>query len=266
MKKVVWGRAVVLLTLGMVAGVMQKTRAAVSTASPSLSAIPVTLSWYPVADPTVSGFAIYYGPANLPATNRVDAGSNTSATIYGLQANVAYHFHAVSYNAVGLESLPSNELLLTPLAIARAQLARQTGGSMRLSSKAEPGTVCSILFTPTLAPATWRALANVTADSVGNVIVTDATASKAKSRFYRVVIGEEPLVSELTVQPQPNGSVLLTGYVPPGDNCAVLYASIINPTSWQTLTTVAADADGKVTVLDTTAGLAGMRFYKLVMQ
>jgi hypothetical protein len=262
MKKVIVSRIVVLLAVGIV---LAETRVAAVVTPAPLLAMPVTLAWNPANDPTVTGYALYYGPTNQPATNRVDAGPGTTATIYGLRANVGYRLYAVSYNAVGLESAPSNDLLLTPPAISRLQLARQSDGSMQLSGKAAPGTVCTIQFTPTLQPAAWQTLKHTTADQVGNVIALDTSGNKAPGRFYRVALGALPLLGGLQIQRQADGNMLLSGKAPPGASCRVQYAASPNATSWLTLKTVTAGADGTVTSLDTTARQVTRRFYRMAM-
>jgi len=155
--------------------------------------MPITLAWNAADDPSVSGYALYYGLVDQPATNRVDSGANTTATLFGLRANAEYRIYAVSYSANGLESIPSNELRLTPPAVSRLTLSPQSDGSMRLAGKAAPETVCSIMFTPTLHPTAWQTLAQTTADQVGNFAALDVSAGQAKQRFYRVVLGVQPV-------------------------------------------------------------------------
>jgi len=193
MKEVVFSRNWVSLTIGMIMLVHWNARAALP-APPPLLAMPVTLAWNAVEDPSVSGYALYYGPANQPATNRVDAGATTTATIAGMLANVEYRIYAVSYAADGLESLPSNELLLTLPAISRLKLARQPDGSMRLTGRAAPGTVCNVLFTSTLYPTIWELLGESIADQIGNFVTIDDTAGQASQRFYRVELGAKRLI------------------------------------------------------------------------
>ncbi len=260
MQKFVFPRIILPITLGLTGLVLMEARAAAV-----VSAMPITLAWKAANDPTVSGYAIYYGPTNQPATNRVDAGTGTSVTLFGLKANVGYRFFAVSYSAAGLQSVPSNELLLAPPAISRLQLARKADGSMQLNAKAAPGTTCSILFTSKLQPAAWQPLAQTTADQVGNIIAVDASAAQANSRFYRLVLGAQPLFGPLQIQRQADGNMLLSMKAPPGTSCRLLYASAPNPLLWQTLKNVTADADGNAAVLDATARLSSRRFYRMAM-
>ena len=78
-----------------------------------LKSAPITLAWDSANDPSVQRLhGIYYGPTNQPTTNYVNAGTNLSVTLFDLLANTGYWFYAVSYDAAGNESVPSNQLWL----------------------------------------------------------------------------------------------------------------------------------------------------------
>jgi hypothetical protein len=70
----------------------------------------VTLGWDPEADPTVSGYVLYYGTASLQYSFRQDVGTNTTVTIPSLTLGTNYYFVVTSYNADGVESTPSPEV------------------------------------------------------------------------------------------------------------------------------------------------------------
>jgi hypothetical protein len=263
MRKPLLSRIVMLLAAVVMVLAVSQAQAAPLVAPPLLSA-PVTLAWSPAVDPSVRGYAVYYGPTNQPTTDRADAGTNLTLTLFNLKANVGYRFYAVSYDALGTTSVPSNELLLTPPPISSLKIARQSDGSMSLNCQAAPGTLCSVLFTPTLQPAAWRMLAQVTSDQVGNVIARDMSARQVMSRFYRVALGAQPVLGTMQIKRQADGNMLLSGQAPPGVSCRVLYAATPNATSWQTLRSVVADAEGNAVALDTTAGQAPRRFYRMV--
>jgi hypothetical protein len=189
MKKVVPSRILALFMVLMIVVLSIETRAQEPITPPHLLySAPVALAWEPANDPNVTGYAIYFGPTNQPATNRIYAGPSTTVTLFNLLANVSYQIYAVSCNADGIESEPSNQLLLTFPALSRVKVVPQPDGSMLLNCKAAPGTTCQMLFTSTLHPEAWQTLATVTADSAGNVVALDATASQADRRFYRVTL------------------------------------------------------------------------------
>lgn len=152
------------------------------------TAAPLTLAWNPANDLSVKGYAIYYGPTNQPTTNRLDVGMSNSATLFNLQANVTYRVYAVSYNAAGVESVPSNPVLITQGVIARLKLAKQANGSVKLTFSAAPGTVTQVQYASSPVGATWRNLGTTTTDTSGNGTMTDTTATQASRRFYRVAV------------------------------------------------------------------------------
>jgi len=70
----------------------------------------VALLWDPSPSPDVVGYAVYYGTASGVYTTRLDAGTNTVATINGLTEGLTYFFVVTSYDEYGNESDPSNEV------------------------------------------------------------------------------------------------------------------------------------------------------------
>jgi len=180
MKKVVFPWVISCVSVGIFASV-QPVRAAQTAA-------PLTLAWNPATDLSVKGYAVYYGPTNQPATNRLDAGMTNSATILNLQANVTYRLYAVSYNATGVESLPSNPLLVSQGTVSGLKIGKQANGSMKLTFSAAPGTVSQVQYASSPAGATWRNLGSTTTDASGNGTMIDSTANQASSRFYRIAV------------------------------------------------------------------------------
>ena len=96
------GRAVHLVFLASVlSGAVVSSR---------VSAANVTLAWDPSADPTVSGYRVYYGAATGNYTNLVDVGSATSITLSNLVPAATYYFAATTYSLAGMESAYSAEV------------------------------------------------------------------------------------------------------------------------------------------------------------
>jgi hypothetical protein len=233
----------------------------------------VRLGWNAAPDPEVRGYAIYYAATNSAVVNRVDAGNGVTCTLSNLIVGATYWIHAVSYDAYGLESVPSNEILHTaainaPAAPAgpKLQLARQTTGSVTLTYRATPGQVCGIQFTSKLNPPHWQTLTNVTATSLSNVVALDASARTVPQRFYRVALSAQPLVSAIKITRLPTGAMRLEWNAPPLAVCRVQRASSPKPTSWSTLAyNVVTDAEGRAVYTDTGAITASRRFYRVVM-
>ncbi len=78
----------------------------------------VTLAWDPSLDPTVTGYNVYYGTNSRAYQPVVNAAGNTSLTISNLSFGVTYFFAATTYNAAGLESDYSSEVVwISPAAL-----------------------------------------------------------------------------------------------------------------------------------------------------
>jgi len=70
----------------------------------------ITLAWNPDADPSVAGYALYYGTASHDYSTRIDAGTNITASVSNLLQGPTYYFAATAYDTNGVESPPSNEV------------------------------------------------------------------------------------------------------------------------------------------------------------
>jgi hypothetical protein len=106
----------------------------------------VTLTWNASTSHDIAGYNVYYGSASGNYTNVISVGNVTNATISGLSEGTCDYFVVKARNAVGLESLPSNEISYT--VSERFLLAIQT--------VCLTGTPASVLVTATGAtPAQW---------------------------------------------------------------------------------------------------------------
>ena len=237
----------------------------------AIVATPIKLSWNAANDPSVKGYALYYGLLNQATLQRADVGTNLNCTISNLVVGTTYRIYAVSYNVLGAESIPSNELFYTPPAPVtaptgpRLQITHQANGSMQLSYKATPGQICGIQFAATPNPIAWQTLTNVTATSLSNVIAIDSSASQVAKRFYRVALSAQSLVSAITATRLANGSMRLDWTAPPFSTNRVVYAPFNTSTIWPTLTTVVADAEGRASAIDPAAAVVSQRYYRVVL-
>ena len=73
----------------------------------------VTLAWDRSTDTTVTGYKLYYTDVAAGSTSAINAGNVTSNTVPGLLETKTYSFYVVSYNASGVESVPSNVISYT---------------------------------------------------------------------------------------------------------------------------------------------------------
>ena len=78
----------------------------------ALSAHGVTLAWDAPADPSVTGYRVWWGTASGLYGDSSDAGPATTKTLSDdiFLPGVTYYFVARSYNAAGIESSDSNEV------------------------------------------------------------------------------------------------------------------------------------------------------------
>ncbi len=157
----------------------------------SFAAMPaclLKLEWQSSPDPTVTGYALYYGATGEPLTNRVDVGLATSAVMSQLTASTDYSFYVVAYNADLEESDPSNLFLYTAQALSAVRLSQSQGGGMSVAFDVAPGGACHVEYTDSLMPANWQVLTAATGDSNGVVNVVDSAAAPGGSRYYRAVV------------------------------------------------------------------------------
>ena len=150
-------------------------------------AAPCTLAWTPQSDPSIAGFAVYYGAVGSPATNRIDAGMLESVTVFNLTAGIDYNFYAVSYTKEGLESLPSNVVAYQPPIVSPIKLSVLPDRTVHLLFRAVPGSTCRIERSSSLNPAQWELIGKRTADVNGSITFDDQPSAWSGSQFYRAV-------------------------------------------------------------------------------
>ena len=81
------------------------------TSSPSGQA---KLAWDPPDISTdVTGYMIHYGTASGTYSQAIDVGNTTSYTVSNLIDGKTYYFAVTAYNAIGYESVYSNEVSIT---------------------------------------------------------------------------------------------------------------------------------------------------------
>jgi hypothetical protein len=76
----------------------------------TLAAQSVTLAWNPSTSANVAGYMIYYGTDGTNFDSQLDAGTNTTATVTGLEPGSTNYFEVVAYDANDDLSPPSNEI------------------------------------------------------------------------------------------------------------------------------------------------------------
>jgi hypothetical protein len=74
----------------------------------ALAAQSLALVWNPSPSPGVAGYIVYYGTDGTDFASQMDVGTNTSATVTGLQPGTTNQFEVVAYDVNRMESPPSN--------------------------------------------------------------------------------------------------------------------------------------------------------------
>jgi hypothetical protein len=75
----------------------------------------VSLAWNPPSNSSgIAGYRVYYGTSSGVYPNIIDVGNSTTATIPDLASGQTYFVVVTDYNTVGLQSAPSNQVVVTP--------------------------------------------------------------------------------------------------------------------------------------------------------
>lgn len=229
-----------------------------------LPASPCTLGWNQSQDASVAGYVLYYGITGS-TTNRQVLGMINTVTLFNLLTSSNYFFYVVAYGAGGVESLPSRALYYKPQVLSPLSLASPVQGTMNLQFRAAPGSVCQVEYTPSLDPAQWQILGTATADSNGNIAITDKPPANTPSRFYRAALYSNPQVlSALAISCSAAGTISLQFHAASGTVCRVQYTPTLNSPQWQTLGSATADANGNVAMTDQPPANTPSRFYRAV--
>lgn len=147
----------------------------------------LTLSWNPSADPTVTGYKIYYGTSSCHYTNNVTVGNVTTATISNLNAGVTYYFSATAFDATGTESDFSNETsFIVPGVVTLVQNANAGQGPL-IRFPVESGHWYEVQATSDLK--TWRTISTTdVATSNDWYQCAEPDAASYNTRYYRLVL------------------------------------------------------------------------------
>jgi len=154
--------------------------------APPAVASPCTLGWKLAQNGSVAGYVLYCGITGS-TTNRQILGMTNTVTLFNLLASSNYVFFLTTYDANGVESPPSGVISYKPQMLSSVNLTLPVQGMMNLQFRAAPGTVCRVQYTPTLSPPQWQTLGSATADSNGNITMTDQPPANTPARFYRAV-------------------------------------------------------------------------------
>ena len=151
-------------------------------AVPPPSTYSVNLAWDQSPSLGVAGYRIYYGGATGNYSNSVVAGNVTSNSISGLTGGGTYFFTVVAYDASGVESVPSNEIIFVP-GIATLRISIAANRRAVLTVIGPVGRTYEIQAAQTLG--TWAVIGTGSIGPNGSFSFTDTNAAGFPKRFYR---------------------------------------------------------------------------------
>jgi len=149
---------------------------------------PVPLAWNAGQDPSVTGYAVYYGTNSGSHPTRVDAGTNVAIMINGFAEGATYYFVVTSYNSAGIESAPSNEISYIVPGLLTMSYNASSGAGPILSFPVAPGHSYEVQATADFI--TWTTIAQTTIEAANGLAqYQDAPADMVyQQRFYRLVM------------------------------------------------------------------------------
>ncbi|MDB6020200.1 MAG: Fibronectin, type domain protein [Pedosphaera sp.] len=148
----------------------------------------VMLGWDASVDSNVVGYAVYSGTNSGTYTTRVDMGTNTTGLVPGLVPGAGYCFVVVAYDANGLESLPSNEILVQAPVPLHMTMGATPSSPVTLHFTVAAGHWHELQATSDLS--NWTTLWQTSVAAVNSwVQYQDFPQGAAQSqRFYRLVL------------------------------------------------------------------------------
>src|SRR5438128_1301837 len=163
----------------------------------------VTLAWDRSTDTTVTGYKLYYTDVAAGSTSAINVGNATTNTVPGLVETKTYSFDVVSYNASGVESVPSNVINYT---VPSANTAPTISNIADLSTSQNTATA-PIAFPVGDAQA-----------AAGSLILTGASSNPTLVPAANIVFGGSGASRTVTVSPALNqtGTATITVTVSDG--------------------------------------------------
>ena len=146
----------------------------------------VTLGWNASADTNVAGYYVYCGAASRVYTDKNDAGTNTVATISGLQSGQTNYFAVTAYNSAKVESPFSAEVSFIVPGVL--QLTQGTNSSsLNIRFPVAPGHWYEVQASVDLK--SWTTISQTPTETSNTWIqFSDPQSGQFSKRFYRLVL------------------------------------------------------------------------------
>jgi hypothetical protein len=147
----------------------------------------LVLGWNPDTDPGTVGYVLYYGNGSGSYSNRVDVGTNTTATVSNLKEGQTNYFVITGYNVAGVEGPRSTEIVYNVPGVLLTSPKSNPTSPMNLKFPAAPGHWYEVQATTDLK--TWATIfQTTTAASNGWINYQDAQTNALGRRFYRLIL------------------------------------------------------------------------------
>lgn len=146
----------------------------------------VTLGWNTSTDTNVAGYYVYHGTASGVYTDKNDVGTNTVATVSGLQAGQTNYFAVTAYNSEKMESPFSAEVsFIVP---GDLQLVEGTNSSsFNIKFPVAPAHWYEVQASVDLQ--SWTTILQTATETSNTWIqLSDPQSSLFSKRFYRLVL------------------------------------------------------------------------------
>jgi len=158
--------------------------AAAQAATPGAGNQSLALAWNPSMAAGVAGYHVYYGTKGTTFQHEINAGTNTSIEVPGLQAGQTNTFAVTAYNAQGVESTPSNLLIYIVPGLVKIAPSASDANSVVLSFPVAPGHTYLVQASPDLK--TWSTLWATTPTNNAWTEFQDVADSNSRARYYRL--------------------------------------------------------------------------------
>jgi hypothetical protein len=149
----------------------------------------VVLAWDPSPDASVTGYRVYRGIGPTPVFAAIDVGNTNMCELSDLLEGETYQFYVTAYDAIGIESEPSNTLVFAvPLPPLSTSVTRDAYDHvwLRLKVPGLPGKRVGLLTSTDLV--NWEPLYT---GAPGVAIDLHVMASTGQpQRFYRSTVVE----------------------------------------------------------------------------
>ncbi len=142
----------------------------------------VKFKWNASASTDVTGYRIHYGTASRAYTASVVLGNVTSGTVSGLAEGITYYFALSTFNAEGLESDLTHEVIFKP-GLHTSQIGIAANGESIMTLRGLIGRQYDIEASEDMN--TWTLIDTITIPEGGSVKFTDPDAPLHARRFYR---------------------------------------------------------------------------------